>query len=231
MASPLDSLAALSKVQQALIIAGIGLVSALVLYWMASKDLTELGEPPEDFVTSLPEFLIVKEGGGLWGTYRQVETEIVNYNTKIAQKDSKEQELSILQREIEIAKRRLPEEKAKGKMRALLDGYASKVDPGFGVIDLQSTQISSRKSGGSRRGKAAKEEYYSVEYKVNLVGTLSALIAYINAIEKSEDRFMVVERVTVAPGNVGFDVETNAPTYGLHSISMSIITYVYQGDA
>ena len=65
----------------------------------------------------------------------------------------------------------------------------------------------------------------TVTYQTEIIGDLNGIIKYIDTIEKNP-RFMRVSAFTLKPGAAGVDKDKKV-TFPPHSVSMTIVTYVY----
>ncbi|MFW5830072.1 MAG: hypothetical protein ACOCXA_07400 [Planctomycetota bacterium] len=229
MAAPLDAFAALPKVQQAGIVAAIMLLAAVTTGYIAYADLQRLGPDPD---SALPEFLLMDSGGSLWAQIEQTNTQIDQTQRIIDTRPQVEAELAALKSEIEVARGLLPQSKNKDEMRQLLEKYANEVGPQFGTVEFGGVTIDEQGDNRTRqRGAANQPQFEAVVYKCRLRTTMESLIAYIDRVETSSDRFMAVRRFSVTPGNLSVDEKSLEIVHGLHDVDLDIVTYVYSEDA
>ncbi len=208
----------LNKQQQLAILIGVPVILALLLIYLNHKVLVRLGADPV-----LPAFL--HKEGGKWAEIRQKDSEIEIQKGIIAEGPEVLAKLAALQAEIKQAEERLPRETEKSEMRQLIERLMREIPTEIGTVQYKAVRITENIKDNTRQG-GKSEDYQTVVYQTELDGDMNGIIKYIDMIEKNP-RFMTIKALNIKPGTVSVDEPNQRIAYGLHSVSMDIVTYVY----
>lgn len=206
---------ALPRQQQLGILFGVPLVIGGTFGYLAYGVLGELGPDP-----MVPESL--RRPGGVYATISGIDEQIAEKQKIIDEMPVIRKKITDLQEDIDKAEERLPREAEKASMREVFERLARDIPIDVGVVRVKSMRITEGGPG------AAKSDYSTVTYSADLLGDMNGLISYIDAIEKYP-RFMTVNQLTLRAGEVAFDPKTSKLKFGLHSVKVEIMTYIYNG--
>jgi hypothetical protein len=212
---------ALPKQQRLGIAFAIPIAIAGIAGYMTWGALAQLG--PDEGV---PAFMRRDTGNGKWNEINTTQGEIDAKMAIIAERDKIRKQLDALQAEIAVAEERLPREAEKSMMREVIQRLARDVPADIGVVNLKSVRIN--EEAGSSRGSSSKGELWSMTFNLDIEGDINGIIKFIDSVEKNP-RFMIVNSIQIRSGDVRTDgsAQPPKPVYGLHSVRLDLITYVY----
>ena len=232
--SPLVRLGAafnrLSRPQRLGVMFSFPVIVALGSGWMAWTALGTLG--PDE---ALPSLLKRQEAGSLVSQIDETNGQIASQEQVIARWPTVKARLKELQGDIAAAEERLPREVEKAQMRELIQRLARDIPTDIGIIDIKSVRINDTAPDAGRGAAAAKAKgptIATVTYQCDLRGDMNGLIKFIDSVEKHQ-RFMSVSNITLASGGAKEDAtsQTGAIAYGLHTVKLDIVTYVFTGQS
>lgn len=203
--------------QQLMIVYGApALIAVLLLYW-AYKALGTLGpvdDPPFGFVsrdTPMPS---------LGAEIKGLQVQIDEQQAVIDRGPEVDRQLAALEGSIKMAQERLPRETEKAEMREVIDRLARDIPKDIGTVELRSVRIVD--NTGAKGPNAERSIVFQAELRADQDG----LLKYIDSLEKNQ-RFMAVRQLTIRGGQQRGDPATRKVVNELHSVSMEIVTYVY----
>jgi len=212
MAGALDAFNQLDKRQQIAVVVGVPVLIVGLLGYLTWGQLVKLG--PDE---SVPGFL--QRPGGYWTDIINTDAAIAEQEAIIATGPEVDRQLKELTDEIALAEDRLPLEAEKTEVRQLIEKLARDIPPSVGRVDFKAVRII---EGGIVKG----QDYQPVTYMVEITGDLNGAIKYIDSIEKNI-RFMMVKNLTLNPGTLSLDQESQRVVSSLHQVNLEIVTYVY----
>jgi hypothetical protein len=193
-------------------------VFVLLLYW-AWHDLGTLGKINPEIATDnkLPSLLQRDQPTSLWAAINDLQSQIKTQDEIIARGPAVEKELASLQGEIKTAQERLPQESEKAEMRDMIERLAREIPKDIGTVELKSVNILDAADRGDTR---------TITVQADLSGDQDGIIKYIDSLEKNT-RFMAVSTLSIRSGGLTIDPASKKIAYGLHTVHMDIVTYVY----
>lgn len=212
---------ALPKQQRLGIAFAIPAAIAGVAGYMTWGALALLGPDPD-----VPNLLRRDTGSGKWNEINATQGEIDAKMLVIAERDKIRKQLDALQAEITVAEERLPREAEKSMMREVIQRLARDVPADIGVVNLKSVRIN--EDAAASRGTSSKGELWSMTFNLDVEGDINGIIKFIDSVEKNP-RFMIVNSISIRSGEVRADgsAQPPKPIFGLHSVRIDLITYVY----
>lgn len=212
MAGPLAAFNQLDKRQQLMVVVGVPVLIIGLLGYLSWGILVKLGPDPK-----LPRFL--QRPAGVWSEITTAESQIAEKQRIIEEGPKVEAQLAALAEEIARAEERLPLEAEKTEVRQLIERMAREISPSLGKVEFKAVRII---QGGVVKG----QDYQPITYQVEIAGDLNGTIKYIDLIEK-DTRFMMVKTLSLRPGALSLDPESQRVVSALHQVNLEIVTYVY----
>ncbi len=108
-------------------------------------------------------------------------------------------------------------------MRQLIERLAREIPVDIGTVRYKSVNIRPEQKGAGGRGGA---DYQTIIYQTEVEGDLNGIIKYIDALEKNP-RFMTIRSMVIKPGDMRLTEGKDKIAYGLHSVNLEVVTYVY----
>lgn len=212
---------ALPKQQRLAIAFAIPVAIAGLAGYMTWGALALLGPDPD-----VPALLRRDTGAGKWNEINSTQAEIDAKLLIIAERETIRKKLDALQAEITVAEERLPREAEKSMMREVIQRLARDVPADIGVVNLKSVRIN--EDASASRGSSSKGELWSMTFNLEIEGDINGIIKFIDSVEKNP-RFMIVNSIQLRAGEVRTDsaAQPPKPAFGLHSVRLDLITYVY----
>jgi Tfp pilus assembly protein PilO len=218
MPLPTFNFSQLNKQQQLAMQIGVPVIAAVILIFLCYRSLTRLGADP-----LLPVFM--QRPNGVWGQIRTKEQEIAKLEEVINEGPAVTAKLKALQAEIKLAEERLPTEAEKAEMSELITRLGREIPSEIGIIQFKKVEIKESKAQGGPKSKTT-DDYQTVTYRTEVEGDFNGIVKYIDSIEKNP-RFMTIKELNVKPGTLTVDKPNQKIVYGLHAVTMEIVTYVY----
>jgi hypothetical protein len=216
----LPAFSSLPKKQQMYIMYGVPGAVAVLLVYLIWKALGTLG-PVDTSIDPSSKMLFTRNTGqGIWNEIITTQNSIDEKQKVIDEKPVLEAQLASLALDIKAAQERLPRETEKAEMREIIERLARDIPADTGTVELRSVKI----VDGNDRGS----DIHTITFQTELQGTADGIIYYIDALEKNQ-RFMSVNSLVVKGGGLIADRPNKKINYGLHTVRMDIVTYVYTG--
>ena len=218
----------LPRPQRLAIMFSLPVLIAIGAGWMAWTALGVLGHDER-----LPRFLQRQESGSLWSQIDETNTQIASQDQIIARWPAVKTRIKELQGDIAAAEERLPRDVEKAQMRELIQRLARDIPTDIGTVDIKSVRINEAapEAGRAAAAKSKGPSVATVTYQCDILGDMNGLIKFIDSVEK-HPRFMSVNNISLASGGVKLDksTQTEAISYGLHTVKLDIVTYIYSGQ-
>ena len=218
---PLPAFQSLPRKNQLAIAYGVPAAIAVLLGYWAWKDLGTLGKINPELDTGAKPPIQRNTPTSLWTEINTLVAGIAEQQAIIDRGADIDKKLMALQGEIKAAQERLPQESEKAEMRDMIERLAREIPKDIGTVELKSVVISDNGDRGDTR---------TITYQVEITGDQDGIIKYIDSLEKNT-RFMAVNTLSIHSGGMTMDPATKKLAYGLHSVHMDIITYVYNPKA
>ncbi len=215
--------AGMPKQQQIAILVGIPVIVCGLIGWLIWTDLQVLGKD-EGLV---PAFLARPVPGSIWSKIEDERAQIAQQDIAIQEGPKVQADYAKAQKDRKAAEERLPRVADKTEVRQEIEQLARAIQGAQGIVKPKSFNISS--SGGSPGAARRATELEEWLYRIELSCDMNGLISFIDAIEKNP-RFMSVRRINLRPGTVGPDRESGQLKYVLHTVSLDVVTYVYNPE-
>ena len=228
MAASLEAFNALPLKQRVGIICGAGVVVALVIGYFLYEALNKLGKDDEDPLS----FMMVESSNSIWGQIEVLDGEIAKFQARAKQLPMLKKKLDDLKVTIRYARKKLPREKEFSKIGDELGFFAQQVvNEDLGSIEMKSIDIREQNNnqGGARRRKpvpGALAEPQQITFKCQVETDTDGLIAFINKVERSDERLMTIDGIDITPGDVSANTDSKEVEYSLHSVQLEINTWV-----
>lgn len=216
--------------QQLGILIAVPVVAALALGYMAHKSLYELGEDP-----ALERVAFLRNTSNrrsLWNTIEGHQREIGDLKIKLEDAPEIQARLEALQDERDRREEEMPSEADIPEMRQWLQNRAEGIPGDIGRLRFVSANI--RQSGqGAGRGRAQQTtgDFTTITFECRLEGDFNGFLYYLDQVENSTLRFMLVRDFQVSPGRVSLDDERGELVKGDHQFTINIDTFVYHGGS
>ncbi|MBA3707922.1 MAG: hypothetical protein H0W83_03765 [Planctomycetes bacterium] len=231
---PLPAFSTLPKRQQQYILYGAPTAVSILVIYLIWKSLATLGPIDNDIhneidpttssprfgINHLPSFLQRDTGNGIWNDIATAQAEINVKKAVIAERPGLEAQLEALRVDIKAAEERLPRDTEKAEMREMIERLAREIPADIGTVELQSVKIVD--------GADKNSDIHTITFQTELVGDTDGIIKYIDSLEKNQ-RFMSVNSLSIKGGTLTGDVPNHKIKYGLHTVRMDIVTYVWTG--
>ncbi len=213
----------LPKQQQIAILVGIPVIICGLVGWLIWTDLQVLGKD-EGLV---PAFLARSVPGSSWSKIDDERTQIAQQDTAILEGPKVQADYAKAQKDRKAAEERLPRVADKTEVRQEIEQLARAIQGAQGMVKLKSFNINQPGSNPGTTRRATELEDWI--YKIELSCDMNGLISFIDVLEKNP-RFMSVRRINLRPGTVGPDRESGQLKYVLHTVSLDVVTHVYNPE-
>jgi hypothetical protein len=215
-----SSFSALPKRQQMIIMYGAPAAVAILLIYFIYKALGTLGPIDNEIDPSnkFPRLLQRKTEPSLWADIRAAQAEIATQEAIIKRGPAVDAKLESLKSDIKMAEERLPRETEKSEMRAIIERLAREIPADIGTVVLNKVSIVD--NSGERNNLR------TITFQADITGDTDGIIKYIDSLEKNQ-RFMSVNSLSIRSGGLSADRINHKVAFGLHSVKMEIVTYVY----
>lgn len=218
----------LNKRVQLAISLGVPSLIAIGFSVIIYQKLGELGPDP-----SLPGFLrreSIEGGNDKWGQINVLQADINKQDGIIKLGPLRQRELEGLEKDIEIARERLPKEKDILEIVQRLGQLAREIPSDIGTVKVGAISYRDTAAAAGRGGgpAAAADELPQISFNVELDGDINGVIKYIDSIEKFP-RFMSVTNITIKSGKVSVekDKESQVTRLSPHHVTLTLVTYTY----
>ena len=227
MAASLETFNALPLKQRVGIICGVGAVLAIVIGYFLYTALGKLGKDPNDALS----FMMTESETSIWGEIGALDLEIKKFEARARMYDKFKAKLDNLKLVNKYARKKLPREREFSKIGDELGLFAQQVvAQELGFISMDSIDINETASAqGARRRRpvpGALAEPQQITFKCEVVADINGLIAFINKVERSDERLMTIDGIEIEPGDVSANTDTKEVDYGRHSAKLEINTWV-----
>jgi hypothetical protein len=221
----LETVKALPRKQQLIIIGVATLVLVGAFLFLTYRKIKVIGADP-----GVPAILQSKDPQAIYARIDTAKKKTAELEITARDEPKFRAQLAAMDADIRAARQRLPSSAEKATMRQRIEEIARSIPSSIGRVNLVSVSIreSAAKSGAGRGGGS---DYQTVEYATQIKADTDGLIAFIDAIEKDDQRFMTVDGFSLSPGAVKVDKDTKKVAFELHGVNLKILTYVYNETA